>query len=125
MLVGKDGSRLYVTSEVANMVHVIDTASNAIANVVVGNRPRRFADTPDGSEVWVTNELGASVTVLDAKANAVKETVTLAPKGFRSDDVTPVGIVMTRDGKTAYVTLGRANCNRGGRCRSTSFSYVC
>ncbi|MGD9872107.1 MAG: hypothetical protein AB7S63_13810, partial [Thauera sp.] len=31
------------------------------------------------------------------------------PKGFRSDDVTPVGITMTRDGKTAYVTLGRAN----------------
>ncbi len=57
----------------------------------------------------MTNELGASVTVLDAKANAVKETVTFAPKGFRSDDVTPVGIVMTRDGKTAYVTLGRAN----------------
>ena len=110
VLVGKDGSRLYVTSEVANMVHVIDTASNAIlANVGVGNRPRRFADTPDGSEVWVTNELGASVTVLDAKANVVKETVTFAPKGFRSDDVTPVGITMTRVGNTAYVTLGRAN----------------
>ena len=66
-------------------------------------------DTPDGGEVWVTNELGASVTVLDAKTNVVKETVTFAPKGFRSDDVTPVGIAMTRDGRTAYVTLGRAN----------------
>ena len=32
-----------------------------------------------------------------------------SPKGFRSDDVTPVGITLTRDGKTAYVTLGRAN----------------
>lgn len=110
ILVSKDGSRLYVTSEVANMVHVIDTATNEIlANVVVGNRPRRFADTPDGSEVWVTNELGASVTILDAKSNTIKETVSFAPQGFRSEEVTPVGITMTGDGKTAYVTLGRAN----------------
>jgi len=105
-----DGSRLYATSEVANMVHVIDTATNKVlANIVAGNRPRRFAITPDGSDVWVTNELGASVTIIDGKANAVKATLAFKPKGFRDEDVTPVGIVMTRDGKTAYVTLGRAN----------------
>ena len=92
------------------MVHVIDTGTNEIlANVVVGNRPRRYAATPDGSEIWVTNELGGSVTVLDGKANTIKRTVEFKPEGFRRDDVTPVGITMTRDGKTAYVTLGRAN----------------
>ena len=43
-----NGKHLYVTSEVANMVHVIDTATNKIVtNVVVGNRPRRFAATPE------------------------------------------------------------------------------
>ncbi len=92
------------------MVHVIDTATNKIlANVVVGNRPRRFAITPDGAEVWVTNELGASISIIDGASNKVKGTVSFEPKGFRKDDVTPVGIVMTRDGKTAFVTLGRAN----------------
>jgi len=105
-----DGKKLYVTSEVANMVHVIDTATNEVkANIVVGNRPRRFAATQDGSEVWVTNELGGSVTILDGVKDEIKGTVSFAPKGFRADDVTPVGITMTRDGKTAYVTLGRAN----------------
>jgi YVTN family beta-propeller protein len=92
------------------MVHVIDTASHEIlANVVVGNRPRRFAITPDGAEVWVTAELSGQVTILDGATNTVKGAVTFTPKGFRADDVTPVGIVMTRDGRTAYVTLGRAN----------------
>jgi PQQ-dependent catabolism-associated beta-propeller protein len=105
-----DGKRLYVTSEVANLVHVIDTDSHKVlANVLVGNRPRRFAITSDGGEIWVTNELGASVTIIDGRSNTVKQTLVFQPKGFRTEDVTPVAIVMTRDGKTAYVTLGRAN----------------
>ena len=29
-------------------------------------------------------------------------------RGMRKSDVTPVGLAMTRDGKTAYVTLGHA-----------------
>lgn len=92
------------------MVHVIDTSTNEIVtNVVVGNRPRRFAATPGGAEIWVTNELGGSVTIIDGSTHAIKGTVSFTPKGFRADDVTPVGITMTRDGKTAYVTLGRAN----------------
>ncbi|MGH8809325.1 MAG: cytochrome D1 domain-containing protein, partial [Noviherbaspirillum sp.] len=36
-------------------------------------------------------------------------TLKFEPKGFRADDVTPVGMVMSRDGKTAYVALGKAN----------------
>ena len=110
VLVSPDGTTVYVTSEVANMVHVVDVASNTVkANIVVGNRPRRFAMTPDRRELWVTNELGASVTIIDAKTNEIKETVPFAPKGFRIEDITPVGITMTRDGQTAFVALGRAN----------------
>jgi YVTN family beta-propeller protein len=59
--------------------------------------------------VWVTNELGGSVSIIDATKNAVIGTLVFQPRGFRPDDVTPVGIVMTRDGKTAFVALGRAN----------------
>lgn len=92
------------------MVHVIDAATNQIRNnVTVGNRPRRFAITPDGGEVWVTSELAGEVTILDGRTDRIKGTIPFKPKGFRDEDVTPVGIVMTRDGKTAYVTLGRAN----------------
>ena len=30
-------------------------------------------------------------------------------RGMRTDDITPVDFAITKDGKTAYVTLGRAN----------------
>ena len=110
ILVSPDGKTVFVTSEVANMVHVVDTASASIrANVVAGNRPRRFALTPGGDSLWVTNELSGSVSVVDLDTMQVTDTVEFKPKGFRPEDVTPVGITMTRDGETAFVALGRAN----------------
>jgi len=110
VLAAPDGRTVYVTSEVANLVHVVDVASREVrANILVGNRPRRFALTPDGRELWVSNELGASVSIIDTARNEVTDTLEFHPKGFRPEDVTPVGLMMTGDGKRAYVTLGRAN----------------
>jgi PQQ-dependent catabolism-associated beta-propeller protein len=105
-----DGKTVWVTSEVANLVHAIDTATGQVLhNVRVGQRPRRFALTPDGSQLWVTNELSASVTILSTRDHSVLGTLQFAVKGARSSDITPVGITMTRDGKRAFVALGRAN----------------
>jgi PQQ-dependent catabolism-associated beta-propeller protein len=105
-----DGKTVWVTSEVANMVHVYDTASGKVThNVKAGKRPRRFALTPDGKELWVTNELSSDVTVLSTADYKVLATIPFKPQGMRADDVTPVGITMTRDGKTMYVSLGKAN----------------
>jgi PQQ-dependent catabolism-associated beta-propeller protein len=105
-----DGKVVYVTSEVANLVHAIDAASGAVVkNIAVGKRPRRFALTPDGKELWVTNELSASVSIISTVDLKVIDTVRFEVKGLRADDITPVGITMTRDGKRALVALGRAN----------------
>lgn len=110
IMVSPNGDRVFVTSEVANMVHILDTASGALsANVVVGNRPRRFALEANGTNLWVTTELAGAISILDLTSNTVKETITFKPKGFRPEDVTPVGVTMTRDGKIAWVALGRAN----------------
>ena len=110
ILVNKDGSLVFVTSEVANMVHVVDTATSEIrANIVAGNRPRRFAVPAGGNTLWVTNELSGSVSLIDLGTMKVGGTVEFKPKGFRPEDVTPVGITTTGDGKTAFVALGRAN----------------
>ena len=88
----------------------VDTAEGKIkANIVAGNRPRRFSLTPDQKQLWVTNELSGSVSIIDTAKNKVTDTIEFLPKGFRKEDVTPVGITMTRDGKTAVVSLGRAN----------------
>ncbi len=108
--VSGDGKFVYVTSEVASMVHVIDTASAKIVkNVKVGKRPRRMAITPDGKELWVTNELDASVSVIATADHSVIGTIKFEVKGARAADITPVGIQITRDGKRAFVGLGRAN----------------
>lgn len=108
IMVSEDGKTIYATSEIADMVHVIDPEDEVtIDNIVVGTRPRRFIMTRE--ELWVTDELSSDVSVIDRKTNTVKTVIHFAPPGFRAVDVTPVGITMTKDGKTAYVTLGHAN----------------
>ena len=108
--VSRDGKIVYVSSEVANMVHVIDTESGkVIKNVTAGNRPRRFMITPDDKELWVSNELSGSVTIIDRADHTVKDEIKFEVKGFRPNDITPVGMVMSGDGRSAWIGLGRAN----------------
>lgn len=105
-----DGKLVYVTSEVASMVHVIDTASaKVVKNIKVGKRPRRMALTPDGKELWITNELDATVSIVSTATHEVIGTLKFEVKGARADDITPVGVTITRDGKRAFVGLGKAN----------------
>jgi PQQ-dependent catabolism-associated beta-propeller protein len=107
--VSADGKLVYVTSEVASLVHVVDTASRKVVkNIPVGKRPRRFLLTPTG-ELWVTNELDGSVSVIRTRDHTVQGTITFLPQGMRREDVTPVGMALAPDGKTAYVGLGKAN----------------
>lgn len=105
-----DGRYIFVTSEVADMVHVVDREKAAVVkNIVVGTRPRRFVVTPDGNELWVSDELSSEVHVIDVPTLSVKEVLTFLPPGFRPEDVTPVGMTITRDGSKVLITLGRAN----------------
>jgi PQQ-dependent catabolism-associated beta-propeller protein len=107
--VSADGKRAYVTSEVA-MVHVIDTATlRVVKNIAVGKRPRRLAFAAGGNELWVSNELGSSVSIVSVGDGVVLATLNFEVKGMRADDITPVGLTLSRDGKTMYVGLGRAN----------------
>jgi PQQ-dependent catabolism-associated beta-propeller protein len=108
--VSADGKLVYVTSEVANIVHAVDVASGKVVhNIKVGKRPRRFALSPDGSQLWVSNELDGSVSIIDTKTHSVAATLAFEVKGARKADITPVALAFTRDGKRAYVGLGRAN----------------
>jgi PQQ-dependent catabolism-associated beta-propeller protein len=108
--ISTDGKTLYVTSEVTDMVHVVDAEAGIVTdNIVVGTRPRRLLLLRDGKELWVSNELSGQVSVIDRAANRVSTTLNFLPPGLRQVDVTPVGMTMTRDGKSAIVALGRAN----------------
>ena len=59
--------------------------------------------------MWVTNELGASVSIVSTRDMKVIHTLNFEVKGARTSDITPVGIILSADGKKAYVGLGRAN----------------
>ena len=105
-----DGKYVFVTSEVADMVHVIDRAKSAVVkNIIVGTRPRRFVVTPDGSELWVSDELSSEIHVIDIATLTIKDALSFVPPGFRAEDVTPVGMAVTKDGSKILITLGRAN----------------
>ena len=105
-----DGKYIFVTSEVADMVHVIDRAKSAVVkNIIVGTRPRRFVVTPDGSELWVSDELSSEIHVIDIATLTIKNALSFVPPGFRAEDVTPVGMAVTKDGSKILITLGRAN----------------
>jgi PQQ-dependent catabolism-associated beta-propeller protein len=105
-----DGQYIFVTSEVADMVHVVDRAKAAvIKNIIVGTRPRRFVVTPAGADLWVSDELSSEVHVIDVATLEIKTVLSFVPPGFRPEDVTPVGMAVTRDGSKVIVTLGRAN----------------
>src|SRR5262249_35189497 len=103
--ISKDGKLVYVTSEMGDLVHEIEAADGHVTrDVVVGTRPRRFAATPDGKQLWVTAELSGEVDIIDLASFTVAGKIEFLPPGMHKNDVTPVGLAMTRDGNTAYVT---------------------
>src|ERR1043165_6113397 len=109
VLATPDGKLVFATSEAANIVHVIDVASQkVIKDILVATRPRRFALTPDGKELWVSAELAGAVEIIDVASLSVTGEISFRPKGFRREEVTPVDLRISRDGKRAYVALGRA-----------------
>ena len=101
---------IYVASEVADMVHVIDAVDGVVTdNIIVGTRPRRFVMTPDTNELWVSAELSSEIYIIDRTSNEVTNVLEFLPPGFRPEDVTPVGMALTKDGSVGLISLGRAN----------------
>ena len=110
VLVTRDGKYVFATSEAGNLVHVIDIEQKkVIKDLLVGKRPRRMALTPDGKELWVSAELAGSIDIIDVATLTDAATIQFLPPGMRKEQVTPVDIVMTKDGLTAYLALGRAD----------------
>lgn len=116
--------KVYVANEEADTVSVLDAASfRTLANVRVGAKPHNVQVSSDGTRVWVTNNgepsAGASahqgmgkdehqamggagaVWVIDTATDAVLAKV---PVGLH-----PAHVVLTPDGRFAYVTNGGDN----------------
>jgi PQQ-dependent catabolism-associated beta-propeller protein len=110
MGISPDGKILVNTSETTNMAHFIDTETReVVANVLVDARPRFAEFKRDGSELWVSSEIGGTVSIIDPVKREITKRISFEIPGLRSEAIQPVGIRLTRDGKTGFVALGPAN----------------
>ena len=117
--------KVYVANEDANTVSVLDAASfKVVATVRVGKMPHNVQVSPNGKQLWVTNNgepapAGAPVhqTMGKGEHNAMskvgavwaidttsKAVIAKVPVGLH-----PAHVVMTPDGRFAYVTNGGDN----------------
>lgn len=102
--ISPDGKWVYVTAETSNTVSVIDTAAEkVVASFFVGSRPRAATFSSDSRWAWVTGEIDGNVSYVDVSKHEVIDEVDL-PSPSK-----PVGVVISPDGKAAYVAAGHAN----------------
>lgn len=102
--VSPDGKLAYATSEEASTVAVVETAAPRVrANIKVGERPRNAVFAPAGDRAYVTGEFDDSVAAIDVAADRVAASTKIGG----GENSRPMGIVVTPDGSTLYVTTGR------------------
>jgi PQQ-dependent catabolism-associated beta-propeller protein len=92
------------------MAHFIDAHTfKMIDSVLVDKRPRVAVFSKDGSRLWVSSEVGGAVAVIDPKTHKIIKKIKFEIPGLTREEIQPVGIRLTSDGKTAFVALGPAN----------------
>jgi len=103
-----DGNIIFIASENAGLVHVYDGQTyEPIKNLVTSLRPRRLALRD--KELWVSSEMGSRVEIFSTETLQKVDEIIFAPRGFRSEQLTPVDILFDHDESTAFVALGSAN----------------
>jgi len=104
----EDGSTIFVASENAGIVHVFDGVTyNPVKRIITNLRPRRLALRE--KELWVSSEMGSRVEIFDTSTWQKIDEIIFAPRGFRSEQLTPVDIIFDHSQSTAFVALGSAN----------------
>jgi YVTN family beta-propeller protein len=95
-----DEKTVYVSNEDTAEMSAVDVATGEIrAHPAVGEEPEGVAVRPDGRIV---------VTVIDAQAHRVTGSITLPRPAGAQIPPRPMGLVLSSDGRTLYVTNGRA-----------------
>lgn len=103
-----DHKRIFVASENAGLVHVFSTQDySEEAKILTNLRPRGLAIAE--SELWVSTEMGSRVEIFDIQTLKKVDEIIFAPRGLRSEQLTPVDIIFSTDTRFAYVALGAAN----------------
>jgi YVTN family beta-propeller protein len=96
---------VWVTSEADHVATILDPrTARVVATVPTGLRPRSIA-FGNGYAV-IPGEHDASVTIADVRAREVVARIELPTTGGQRP--LPMGVAVARDGRTAYVSTGRA-----------------
>lgn len=108
--VSPDGKWALATSETASIIHFIEVATGEVVdNVMVDTRPRIVKYSPGGRTVWTTSETRGTVTVIDAASRKILKVIDIAAAAPQIEIVQAVGIEFTRDGRRAFVAIGRGS----------------
>ena len=93
-----DTVRIYVTNSAGDSVHVIDPATNKVAQVIKGIEGAHGINfAPDGSRVYISNEADSTLDVVDRKAGKIVKKVSLSGH--------PNNIAVTKDGSRIVVAI--------------------
>jgi YVTN family beta-propeller protein len=99
-----DGKFVYVTSEEDGAIFVVDTeARKVLKSFKVGNRPRSVGFFPDGLKAYVSRENDGALSILDTMKHAKTGEIAIGKAG----EIKPMKVILSSDGKTAYVSTGR------------------
>ena len=92
-----DESLVYVANHDSGTVVALDTATQAVAQVVrLPGRPHGLAFTPDGTRAYITDFASGSVAVVSVAAKEVVATIRVG--------ASPIRVAIASDGRRAYVT---------------------
>jgi YVTN family beta-propeller protein len=117
MVLNRAGSRLYVASDNADIVSVIDTANDRVRDVIRtiappaliapgayfhGVDPNSLALSPDGSRLYVTNGGENALAIVTLRAGTPR-VAGLIPTGYW-----PNSVSVSADGRMLYVVNGKS-----------------
>jgi PQQ-dependent catabolism-associated beta-propeller protein len=116
MTVSSDDRYTAATSESTSMAHIIDNKTrNLVGNILVDSRPREAKFTKDKKELWVSSEVGGTISIVDTsnwdnpKSWKVVKKIGFEVEGVRPEQLQPVGMDFSADGKLMFVPLGPSN----------------
>ncbi|WP_161486062.1 bifunctional YncE family protein/alkaline phosphatase family protein [Desulfotomaculum copahuensis] len=104
-----DGSTLYVTDNLADSITALHFTNGKVDKqntIPVGKYPYAIAVSADGSEIYVTNWVSSSLSIVNTITMRQTGEISLgAPAAQDTPDTgtLPGSLVLSRDGKTAYV----------------------